>query len=59
MFHTVSIRITIRLIRDFSTFVVNHNFIARPSSICVSAANAICKDFDIFNKDKIVFTDIL
>jgi hypothetical protein len=34
-------------------FMVNHSFKMRPSSICVSSANAICKDSDIFNKDYI------
>jgi hypothetical protein len=39
--------------------MVNHNFKASPSSSCVSAANAICKDTDIFKKDYISLTDIL
>jgi hypothetical protein len=43
---------------DFSTFVVNHNFKVSPSARCVSAANAICKETDIFNKDKITLVDI-
>jgi hypothetical protein len=45
-------------IRDFSTFVVNHNFKVSPSGRCVSAANATCKEIDVFNKDKIMFVDI-
>jgi hypothetical protein len=33
--------------------VANHNFKVSPS-----AANAICKEIDIFNKDKIKLVDI-
>jgi hypothetical protein len=45
--------------RDYSTFMVNHNFKVSPSARCVSAANAICKNTDVFNKDYISLTDIL
>jgi hypothetical protein len=38
--------------------VVNHNFKVSLSARCVSAANAICKEIDIFNKDKITLVDI-
>jgi hypothetical protein len=38
--------------------LVNHNFKVSPSVRCVSAANAICKEIDIFNKDKITLVDI-
>jgi hypothetical protein len=55
---TVNLRIPSRRIRDFSTFVVNHNFKVSPSARCVSAANAICKEIDIFNKDKITLVDV-
>jgi hypothetical protein len=48
-----------RIITDFSTFVVNHNFKVSPSIRCVSAANDISKETDIFNKDKITLTDTL
>jgi hypothetical protein len=39
--------------------MVHHNFKVSPSASCVYAANAICKDIDIFNKDYITLTDIL
>jgi hypothetical protein len=44
IFDTVNLRIGLpcRRIRDFSTFVVNHNFKVSPSARCVSTANAIC-----------------
>jgi hypothetical protein len=41
IFDTVNLRIPSRRIRDFSTFVANHNFKVSPSARCVSAANAI------------------
>jgi hypothetical protein len=59
IFDTVSLQISARIIRDFSTSVVNHNFKVSPLSRCVSAANVICKETDIFNKDKITLIDIL
>jgi hypothetical protein len=48
----------IRRIIEFSSFVVNKNFKVNPSTRCVSAANAICKEIDVFNKDKITLVDI-
>jgi hypothetical protein len=38
--------------------VFNHNFKVSPSARCIPAANAICKETDIFNKDKISLIDI-
>jgi hypothetical protein len=58
MFDIVNLRIPSRRIGDFTTFVVNHNFKVSPSAGCVSAGNALCKETDIFNKDKITFVDI-
>jgi hypothetical protein len=34
------------------------NFKVSPSARCASAANVICKEIDIFNKDKITLVDI-
>jgi hypothetical protein len=59
IFDSVSVRISTRIITDCSTFIVNHNFKVSPSARCVSAANATCKDNDIFNGDCISLTDIL
>jgi hypothetical protein len=39
--------------------MVNQNFKVSPSARCVSATNVICKETDIWNKDKITLTDIL
>jgi hypothetical protein len=36
-----------------------HNFKVSPSARCVYAANAVCKDIEIFNKDKISLMGIL
>jgi hypothetical protein len=59
IFYSISIRILARIIREYSTFMVNHNFKVSPSAGCVSTANAICKDIDIFNKEYISVPDIL
>jgi membrane-associated HD superfamily phosphohydrolase len=58
VFDTVSLLIPTRIIRDFCSFVVKHNFKVSPSAICVSAASAICKESDILNKDRITLIDI-
>jgi hypothetical protein len=55
----VSIWIPIGIIRDYSTFTVNHNFKVSPSSRRVPGAKAIYKDIVIFNKDYIMLTAIL
>jgi hypothetical protein len=39
--------------------MVNHNFKVSPLPRCVSAANAICKDIDIFNNDCVSLMDIM
>jgi hypothetical protein len=59
MFNSVSVRIPITVIRDYSTFIVNHNFKVSSSAGCDSASNAICKDNDIFSRDYISLTDLL
>jgi hypothetical protein len=38
--------------------MVDHNVKVTPSATCVSAANAIRKDIDIFNKYFITLTDL-
>jgi hypothetical protein len=48
---TVSLRIPTRSIRDYTTFTMHRNFKVSPSARCVSAANAVCRSIDIFNKD--------
>jgi hypothetical protein len=40
-----------KIIRDYSTYTVNHNFKISPSDRCVSAASTICKDSDTFKND--------
>jgi hypothetical protein len=58
VFDTVSLRITTRSIRDYSTFTVHRNFKVSPSARCVSAANAVCRIIGIFNKDCIRLADV-
>jgi hypothetical protein len=55
---SVSIRIPTRVIRLLYRVMVNHNFKVIQSPRCVSAANAICKDIDIFTKDYTSLADI-
>jgi hypothetical protein len=56
------LRIPSRSIRDFSTFFFNHNllncFKANPSARYVSAANKVCWNIGIFNKDRILLMHI-
>jgi hypothetical protein len=44
------LRIPSRSIMDVSTFALHHNFNSSPSARCVSAANTVCWNIDIFNK---------
>jgi hypothetical protein len=53
-----SLRIPSRSIRDFCAFSVYRNFKASPSARCVSAANTVCWNIDIFNKDRILLMHI-
>jgi hypothetical protein len=39
--------------------MADRNFKVSPSARCVSAANVICKDTDVFNRDGILLTGIL
>jgi hypothetical protein len=47
-----------RSVRDYSTFTVHRNFKVSPSARYVSAANAVCRSIDIFNKDCIRLADV-
>jgi hypothetical protein len=58
LFLIVSLRIPTRSVRDYTTFTVHRNFKVSPSARCVSAANAVCRCIDIFNKDCILLTDV-
>jgi hypothetical protein len=58
IFDTVSQRIPTRSVRDYSAFTVHRKFKVSPSARCVSAANAVCRSIDIFNKDCIRLTDV-
>jgi hypothetical protein len=60
-FGSLSARISTRIIRDYSAFIVNHNFKVSLSARCVCSASAFCKNTDIFNKDYtcVSLTDIL
>jgi hypothetical protein len=49
IFYTVSLYVSTRLVRNFSTFVVYHHAKVNPPVRCVSAANVVCRYTDIFN----------
>jgi hypothetical protein len=49
-FDSVSVRIHIRIIGDYSTFMVSHNFKVSHSPRFVSATNAICKDITFLTR---------
>jgi hypothetical protein len=48
---TLSMCVLATVVPVCSTFTVNHNFKVSLSPTCVPAANAICYNTDIFNKD--------
>jgi hypothetical protein len=50
---SVGLRIPSRSIKNDSTFYVNLNSKASPSPRCVSAANAVYRNIDIFNPSKV------
>jgi hypothetical protein len=54
VFDTVSLRITTRSIRDYSTSTLNRTSNVSSSAKSVSAANAVCRSIDIVHK--IVFS---
>jgi hypothetical protein len=56
---TVGHRVPIRHLRDFSLFHVCPNFKSRPSARCVSAANFVCRDFDVFRLLNVSLDSIL
>jgi hypothetical protein len=55
---SVILRSPSRSVRDFSILSDHRNFKASPSARCVSAANTVCWNIDIFTKDRILLTDI-
>jgi hypothetical protein len=59
MLASLSLRIPYRSIRDYNTFSVQHNFKVSPCTRCVSAANAVCRNIDIFNKNCILLCKLV
>jgi hypothetical protein len=59
LFWIVTLPMPIGSIRDYSTFAANGNFKVIPSATCIPAANAACRDIDIFNKDCITLKNIV
>jgi hypothetical protein len=47
---TVGLCVPTRQLRDFPLFYVCPTIKNRPSARCASAANVVCRDFDIFRR---------
>jgi hypothetical protein len=56
---TVGLRVPTRHLRDFPLFYVCPTIKNRPSARCASAANVVCKDFDIFRRHNVSLEHIL
>jgi hypothetical protein len=56
---TVSLRVPTRHLRDFPLFYVCPTIKNRPSARCASAANVVCRDFDVFRNRNVSVEHIL
>jgi hypothetical protein len=54
LLETVGFRVPTRFLRDFSMFNFDPSIKNCPSARCASAANVVCRDFDVF-KTRIVY----
>jgi hypothetical protein len=52
---TVDLRVPTRHVRVFPLLYVCPAIKHRPSARCTSAANVVCRDFDIFRRQNVVF----
>jgi hypothetical protein len=56
---TVGLRVPTRHLRDFSLFYVCPTIKNCPSARCASAANDVCRDFDVFRNHNVSLEHIL
>jgi hypothetical protein len=56
---SVGLRVPIRHLRDFPLFYVCPTMKNCPSARCASAANVVCRDFDIFRRHNVSLEHIL
>jgi hypothetical protein len=59
LLEVVGLRVPTRYFRDFSTFNVSPLNKNRPSARCASAANVVCRDFDVFKTSVVSLSHIL
>jgi hypothetical protein len=55
----VSLRVPVQYIRDFALFNVCSSFKNCPSARCASAANAVCRDVDVFGTRNLLLSRLL
>jgi hypothetical protein len=56
---TVGLRVSTRHLKDFPLFCVCPAIKNCPSARCASAANVVCRDFDVFRKQNVSLDHIL
>jgi hypothetical protein len=56
---TVGLRVPTRHLRDFPLFYVCPTIKSCPSARCASAANVVCRDFDVFRNHYVPLEHIL
>jgi hypothetical protein len=59
LLEAVGLRVPTRYLRDFSVFNFGPSIKNCPSARCASAANVVCRDFDIFKANIVSLSHIL
>jgi hypothetical protein len=59
LLEAVGLRVPTRYLRDFSTFNFSPSLKNCPSARCASAANVVCRDFDVFKTNNVSLSHIL
>jgi hypothetical protein len=59
LLEAVGLQVPTRYLRDFSMFNLSPSLKNCPSARCASAANVVCRDFDIFKTNIVSLSHIL
>jgi hypothetical protein len=59
LLEAVGLRVPTRYLRDFSMFNFSPSLKNCPSARCASAANVLCRDFDVFKTNTVSLSHIL
>jgi hypothetical protein len=59
LLEAVGLRVPTRYLRDFSMFNFSPSLENSPSARCASAANIVCRDFDVFKINVVSLSHIL